>query len=180
MSRGKRSGAPGEIDAIKAFIVIMAALTFVLGIYTLFFVKPQVTDLDKVNRQAKADCLQIQRLCAKNGSLLDAYGKAKDSGGIASPEEYFARMRDVSGIAKFSSLRTRRKTGGSRAYEEYYSDIAFNGGSWEQLVRFMFNVETGPKYRILEFDARRAKDKGNDDAWKVNMKAARRTQPETE
>jgi 3-dehydroquinate dehydratase len=182
MSRGKRSVGAGEIDAIKAFIVGMVVLTIAFTIYTFFFVRPRVDELERINRVAKVDCERIQKICAKNKSLLDAYQKAKDGGGIASPEEYFARMRDVSSLPGFDVIDTRRETGKSRDYKEYYTSIGLKNINWDQVVRFMYNVETGPKYRILEFDARRAAKKGADvgDNWKLTLKAAYRTQPEPE
>lgn len=185
MSSAKGSG--GEIDAIKAFILIMAVLTVGLFIYSVFFLKSQLADLEKANARAKGYCERLvgrrvgTGLATEVNRFLDAYSEAKKAGGISSPEEYVDLVVSNSRIDSHKNkvkLDARRETGRTRDYREKYELVSADNLSWDEVLRFMWNFEhNSPKYRILSIDElRRTEAKSTEDSWKLQVKAAYRTQ----
>ena len=77
-------------------------------------------------------------------------------------------------------LQPRRESGRSGDYKEYYTAIQLKNVTWAQAITFMWNVEhKSPKYKILSIDdLRRMDSKSDADSWKLNVKAAYRTQRE--
>jgi hypothetical protein len=176
----KRSGGGGEIDAIKAFIVIMAVLTVGLAIFSFLHLKSRLGDLDRANAMAKKQCERIIRLRREIFRYLTAYEKARESGGIASPEEYFDRVCNMSGIPSSSMTPQfdRESTRTRGEYREIYTQIELRDVTWDQVIKFMWYVEhQSPKYRILQIDSlQRVDQRSENDLWKTTFRAAYRTQ----
>jgi hypothetical protein len=180
VSRGGTKKGGDEIDAVKAFIVIMAILTVLLAGYTLFVKRPERHELETANLRAKDYCRRMFDLKDEVDRYLTAYQEARQTG-FSSPEEYFAGVRDSARIDRGQmGLQPRRETGRTRDFKEYFTLIQLKDISWAQAIQFMWNTEhSSPKYKILSIDdLRRADAKKDDDLWRVSLKAAYRTQRE--
>jgi hypothetical protein len=182
MKHAKKRSGGGEIDTIKAFIVIMIVLTVGLAGYTFLHLRGKLDELQKANARSKRQIETILQQREELTRYLKAYGDAKAKGGIASPEEYFASVLSQSGIPDRSmKLTPGRESGHSKEYQEVYAAISLDGVTWDQIIRFMWNTEhNSPKYRILSIDSlSRIESKEQSGLWKITLKAAFRTQRET-
>jgi hypothetical protein len=151
----------------------------------VFFLKSQLAELEKANARAKGYCEKLvgrrvgTGLATEVHRFLDAYSEAKKAGGISSPEEYVALVIRNSRIdPKKVDLDARRETGRTRDYLEKYELVTLKAVSWDDVLRFMWNFEhNSPKYRILSIDDLRRTDmKSTEDSWKLQVRAAYRTQ----
>jgi hypothetical protein len=180
MSGARRGGGSGEIDAVKTFIVIMLVLTLGLGGYSFFVLRSKRADLDAANARARKQCERVIVLRREISRYLEAYAKAKEEGGISSPEAYFRRVCQLSGISEGQMTpdydRESARTRGD--YREIYCLISLKDVTWDQVMKFMWYVEhQSPKYRILEIDSlQRVNQKSSEDQWKTVFRAAYRTQ----
>ena len=182
MKGGKKKGGGGdEIDAVKAFIVIMAVLTVVLGGFSYFHLKSRRDDLERANAKAKKECEKIVRQHRETMRYLDAYETAMRDGGIASPEEYFGGICNLCNIPANRMTPDYEKESSSRRkgdFREIYCQIQLKDVTWDQLLKYMWYTEhKSPKYRILSITSlQRKEQKSEDDVWKVVFRAAYRTQ----
>ncbi len=182
MVGGKKKGGGGdEIDAVKAFIVIMAVLTLVLGGFSYFHLKTRRDDLERANDKAKKECEKIIRQKREIIRYLKAYEKTMEEGGIASPEEYFGGIRDLCNIPENRMIPDYEKPSRSKQkgdFKEIFCQIQLKEVTWDQLLKYMWFTESkSPKYRILSIESlQRTDQKSENDVWKINFKAAYRTQ----
>jgi hypothetical protein len=158
-------------------------LTLGLAGFSWFFLRGDLNDLEKANQRAKRTCKLIGTRSEENARYLDAYRRAKDKGGIASPEQYFARVRSTSGIGEdnMTLSSTDRDVGRSRDFKEFATLIILKDVTWDQVIRFMWNTENiSTKYKVIEIpELIRMNPKDVEDRWKAKIKAAYRTQSRT-
>ncbi len=176
----KESSAPraGEIDPIKAFVVIVSVVSVIVFGLTYFWLEGMLDDTRKANRAAEKSIKTMIDMEASADVYLNEFKSASESAG-GSGEGTFANLRARAGIAREQvTTRPDRPKGTSRQFDEIYTQITIKSATWDQINTFMHLIEKhSPKYKILDVSRlARVSAKTDDDNWKVTIQAAYRTQ----
>jgi hypothetical protein len=175
------AASPAEVDAVKAFIVVMVALNIALGV----FIWITVSKLSEVESKGLD---RAKRLCTGPNGLgfralqiqeyLKLIADSSETTLLNSPERFFGNIYVRQDIKPDQvTLGPPKETKNIRdKYTEVYWDIEIINISRQQAALFAHGVEANsPKAKIIELQVRRVKKKdAPEDLWDARFKVGYR------
>ncbi len=171
----KEGSAPrGEVDAVKAFIVVMLVLDVALGVFILI-TAGKLSDVDRLGlARAKAMAPKMTTTALQIQEYLKLIGDSGETTLLTSPERFFGNIYQSVGIDPKQVAVGPQKDSVNRRdkYTEYSWDLEVSDITRKQAALFAHGVETSsPKARIIEMTLRRSKKKdAPEDTWDARFK----------
>ncbi|MCU0724392.1 MAG: hypothetical protein MUE73_01165 [Planctomycetes bacterium] len=170
-----------EVDAVKAFIVVMVVLNIALGVF-IFITAAKLSEVETKGLD------RARRLCAGQNGLgfralqiqeyLKLIADTAETTLLNSPERFFGNIYVRQDIRPEQvTLGPPKETKNIRdKYTEVYWDIEITGISRQQATLFAHGVEANsPKAKVIELSIRRVKKKdAPEDQWDARYKVGYR------